>query len=177
MAHKSLGRFSKDQFAGALMLIVGVGAIYFAWPLNMGTAASMGPGYFPTVVGAVIALLGVAIAATPSKDDSNSLVMDVVGEPPIVRAASHAAAHQGGGKPEWRGWCCIIGGFISFIVLFENAGMVPAVTGMTFIAGSAERGNSFKTLLWLAIFLNFIMIVVFWWALKMNFSLFLFSWS
>ena len=175
MTQGVLKRLHKDHLAGALMVVVGLGAIYFALPLNFGTLMHMGPGYFPIAVGVILALLGVAIAVTAGKDEVDSVVMDVPGEPADVLAASHAAAHRGPDKPEWRGWSCILGSFVAFIVLFEFAGMIPAVTGMTLIACYAERGNSIKAALLLAVALNIIVVGIFWWALQMPFRLFWWS--
>lgn len=50
----------KDFWAGALYLIVGVTAVAMAASYPFGTATRMGAGYFPTILGSVLALIGIA---------------------------------------------------------------------------------------------------------------------
>lgn len=55
-------RHSKDFWAGVFFLAVGVGVVIFGRRYAFGTAAHMGPGFFPTVLGALLAGLGIVIA-------------------------------------------------------------------------------------------------------------------
>jgi hypothetical protein len=101
------------------------------------------------------------------------MLQEVPGAPSDMLAAAHTAAHRkGSGKPEWRGWGCILGSFVAFIVLLKYAGVVPATTGMTMIAAFGERGNTLKSALMLTIAMNIIVVMVFWYLLKMPFRLF-----
>jgi hypothetical protein len=54
---------AKDLFAGLLFVIVGSAAAFTAYHYPMGTAARMGPGYFPFLAGCGLALVGVVVAA------------------------------------------------------------------------------------------------------------------
>src|ERR671939_482457 len=52
----------KDFWAG--VMFVGTGVFFMVWAVEhyqMGTAVRMGPAYFPTVLGGLLALLGVVI--------------------------------------------------------------------------------------------------------------------
>ena len=53
--------FSTDMKSGLFFAVVGVFAVWRGLDYDMGTAARMGPGYFPVVLGGVLALLGLAI--------------------------------------------------------------------------------------------------------------------
>lgn len=53
-------RNPKDFWAGALYLFVGIAAVVIAAAYPFGTATRMGPGYFPTILGAVLVLIGLA---------------------------------------------------------------------------------------------------------------------
>jgi len=159
----------KDLVSGLLMIFVGLGAMFEGRHLEVGQLMRMGPGYFPMAVGAILALLGVAIAAGDIRNKLN--ISNEIEEGDII-AQAHAAAHKGSDKPEWRGWSCILGSFVVFIVLFKYAGMIPATTGLTMVAAFGERGNTWKSALILAIVMDIILVVVFWWALKMPFRLF-----
>jgi Tripartite tricarboxylate transporter TctB family len=52
-------RNPKDFWTGLLYIFFGVSAIIIARDYNMGTAIRMGPAYFPTILGAVLAVIGV----------------------------------------------------------------------------------------------------------------------
>lgn len=51
----------QDFFAGVLFLCFGVAALYLAQDYPFGSAMRMGPGYFPTILGGILALLGLVI--------------------------------------------------------------------------------------------------------------------
>ncbi len=51
----------KDFYSGLMFTAVGVAFAWGASTYNIGTGARMGPGYFPLMLGIVLALLGLAI--------------------------------------------------------------------------------------------------------------------
>ena len=51
----------KDFWAGLMFIAFGLGFLIVARNYAMGTAVRMGPSYFPTVLGGLLALLGLAI--------------------------------------------------------------------------------------------------------------------
>lgn len=55
-------RHPKDFLAGLLFIAFGVGAIVVGSNYSLGTAARMGPGYFPRVLGGLLVVLGLALA-------------------------------------------------------------------------------------------------------------------
>jgi ABC-type xylose transport system permease subunit len=54
-------RKSKDFFAGLLFVFFGIAAMALAPHYRIGTAAQMGPGYFPFALGGVLTVLGLCI--------------------------------------------------------------------------------------------------------------------
>ena len=52
-------RHPKDFWAGALFIVLGGGVCLIALDYTMGSAARMGPGYFPRTLGLLLAVLGV----------------------------------------------------------------------------------------------------------------------
>jgi putative tricarboxylic transport membrane protein len=54
-------RHPKDFLTGLMFLLFGAAAIFFAAGYNIGSAAKMGPGYFPFALGALLAALGAAL--------------------------------------------------------------------------------------------------------------------
>ena len=56
-------RSQQDFFAGLLFTVLGGGFAWGATTYQVGKAASMGPGYFPLLLGIILALMGMAIVA------------------------------------------------------------------------------------------------------------------
>lgn len=48
----------KDFWTGVIFLVFGLAAVFIGRDYAMGTAAKMGPAYFPTILGALLALIG-----------------------------------------------------------------------------------------------------------------------
>jgi hypothetical protein len=147
-----LNKYNKDYYGGGLMFLLGAGAMYAGLGYKVGTLSQMGPGYFPVAVGALLALMGILIAlgasrGVPDGDDK----------------------HQ---APEWRGWVCITASLIAFIALGKYGGLLPATFAVVFIAALGDRQNTLKHAVLLALGMCAIAVVVFWWALHMQFPLF-----
>jgi hypothetical protein len=54
----SLIRNPKDFWSGLIFVFFGVAAVVIARDYPMGTAGRMGPAYFPTILGAILAVIG-----------------------------------------------------------------------------------------------------------------------
>jgi len=148
---RSLLSRNKDYYGGALMILIGLATVYQGTHYRLGTLARMGPGFFPTAVGAILAVVGLAIALSADP------------------AASEAGAHP---AFDWRAWGGIIGGNLAFMVLGEYGGLVPATFAIVFISALGDRSNSLKQAFWLAAGMVAIAVVVFWWALRLQIGLF-----
>lgn len=55
-------RSSNDFWCGLLFIVVGVAFAVLAQDYRLGSAARMGPGYFPTLLGALLVLLGASLS-------------------------------------------------------------------------------------------------------------------
>jgi len=51
----------KDFLTGLMFLLFGAAAMLFSRALTIGTAAKMGPGYFPFALGLLLAVLGAVL--------------------------------------------------------------------------------------------------------------------
>jgi len=58
----ALIRHPKDFFAGLLFIAFGIAALVIGSNYALGTAARMGPGYFPRILGILLICLGSALA-------------------------------------------------------------------------------------------------------------------
>ncbi|QHI98084.1 tripartite tricarboxylate transporter TctB family protein [Xylophilus rhododendri] len=54
----------KDFFSGLMFLIVGIGFAWGATNYTIGSGARMGPGYFPLMLGILMAILGAVLTMT-----------------------------------------------------------------------------------------------------------------
>ncbi|WP_295857242.1 tripartite tricarboxylate transporter TctB family protein [uncultured Xylophilus sp.] len=146
----------KDFFAGLMFLLIGIGFAWGATTYSVGSGARMGPGYFPLVLGVVMALLGAALTMT-------ALVVETEGGDKI-------------GKWAWRPLFFIICANLAFGVLLGGLPSV-GIPAMGLIIGiyalvliSSLAGDEFKigpTLI-LATVLAVGSYVAFIWALKLQ---------
>jgi hypothetical protein len=143
---------NRDYYGGALMMAIGIGAMVQGRHYSLGTLSRMGPGYFPVALGAILTLVGLAIIATAR----------------FTKPEGEEAALP----PEWRGWFCIGASIVAFVVLGKYGGLVPATFAVVFISALADRENTLISASILALATVGVCIIVFWWALQMNFPLF-----
>jgi hypothetical protein len=54
-------RSPQDLGAGIVLIVIGAAGVIFGQDLRIGTAARMGPGYFPLILSMLVALLGLII--------------------------------------------------------------------------------------------------------------------
>ncbi|MGX9389723.1 tripartite tricarboxylate transporter TctB family protein [Nitrobacteraceae bacterium UC4446_H13] len=140
----------RDLGSGALIFAIGVGATLLGLQYPIGTLADIGPGLFPTVIGILLAVTGLAIGATRLES----------------RYKRSDAA------PDWRGWGCIVGGILAFAVLGLYFGLAVASFAIVFISALGDRNNSIPQAAMLAAAMVVVSIIVFWWALQLQMPLF-----
>jgi hypothetical protein len=142
----------RDQAGGALMIAVGLGAIIEGQTYSFGSLARMGPGFFPVVLGALLGLVGVAIAASAKP----------------TQAPKEDTAY----KADWRGWGCIALSLSLFIILGRHGGLLPATFAVVFVSALGDRRNSVKNAFVLAVAIVAVCVTVFWGLLQLQFPLF-----
>jgi hypothetical protein len=106
----------KDFYAGLLFIAFGVFAIIVGWNYPLGTAARMGPGYFPRLLGILLIVLGAAL----------SLI-----------------ALRGQGPPlpgwKWRPISIVLLSVVAFGLVLTHAGLVLSTIGLIVAASMANR--------------------------------------
>lgn len=145
---------TRDCIAGALMFALGIYAAYQGGSYRIGSLGSMGPGFFPVTLGVALALIGIAI---------------------IVAAPSEQATEPVAVEPQWRGWLCILGGIVAFLITAKHLGLLPASFTVVFISAFADRQNTVKDAFVLALAVVVVCYFVFWWGLRVELPLF--RWS
>lgn len=140
----------QQLLSGGLVTLTGLAVVLEARTFGMGTLARTGPGFFPTMLGGAMALVGILIAVTGGGHDDDA---------------------GGFGGADWRGWSCILGGVLAFILLGDAFGLGPASFACVFIAAFGDRGATWRASLMLGAAATVVAAVVFSWALKFQLPL------
>jgi hypothetical protein len=106
----------KDFWAGLMFIAFGLLAIVVAHDYPMGTAVRMGPGYFPTYLGAIMMVIGAITAGG------------------AYRAQGNAVERWG-----WRPLLWLSAAFAAFGVIIESAGFVLALLALIIASSLAGR--------------------------------------
>lgn len=148
----------KDFFSGLMFIAVGVAFAWGATTYTVGTGARMGPGYFPLMLGILMAFIGLAITFS-------SLTVETADGEKV-------------GKFAWKPLGFIIGSNIVFGILLGGLpglgvpamGLIAAIYALTFIASLAGDTFRLKEVLILATVLAVGSYTAFVWMLKLQFQ-------
>ena len=132
----------KDFFSGLMFAIIGGGFAWGATNYSIGTGARMGPGYFPLLLGILLAVLGaftVFYSLIEHTEDGDKI-----------------------GTFAWRPIIYILGANVIFGILLAGLprlglppmGLIAAIYALTIIASKAGDVFKFKEVLMLATFLS-----------------------
>ena len=132
----------KDFFSGLMFAIIGGGFAWGATNYSIGTGARMGPGYFPLLLGILLAALGaftVFYSLIEHTEDGDKI-----------------------GTFAWRPIIYILGANVIFGILLAGLpslglppmGLIAAIYALTIIASKAGDVFNFKEVLMLATFLS-----------------------
>ena len=121
----------REYYAGGLLFVVGASAATIGSGYQVGSLTRMGPGFFPTCLGVLLAFMGILVALASMGPKASTA--------PVVDTHHAMPAH-----PDWRGWSCIIGSVAAFIILAEYAGLLPATFFCVLIACFGDRTANLK---------------------------------
>lgn len=147
----------KDFFSGLMFMVLGAAFAWGATKYSIGTGARMGPGYFPLMLGVLLAILGAVVAF-------NGLVIERVGGDKV-------------GKWAWKPLCYIIGANLIFGVCLgglpsiglKSLGLIAGIYALTFVSSMAEPGWKVKNTFFLGTALAVISYLAFIKLLKLQF--------
>jgi hypothetical protein len=131
-------RNPQDFWTGLLYIFFGVSAMIIARDYNMGTASRMGPAYFPTILGGVLAIIG-AIAVIRS----------------FIAAGTPIEAFA------FKGLALVIVSVLVFGFLVRAAGLVVTLPLLVFISAYASIRFRWRTTLIIAAGLTIFCVLVF----------------
>lgn len=141
-------RNNRDLVAGLLFAAIGVLAVVVARGYPFGTAMYMGSGYFPSVLGCILILLGLWVAA---------------------RGVASGAKVKG----EW-GWkplALVSLAILLFGLLMPRFGLIPALVAAILTSAAGGREFRFREVLVLAALMSVFAVAVFVYALKLPYPL------
>jgi hypothetical protein len=153
---------NRDYYAGALMALIGAGAILEGSTYGVGTLTAMGSGFFPVALGVGLVLMGALMAIFRAPAPADAPGADAAGD---VRGA-HAA-----GPPDWRGALAIAASVVLFIALAKTAGLFPAVFFCVSVAALGTRSTTLKEAVLLGLAVAVFGVLVFSLGLKVQFPI------
>lgn len=111
---------TKDLVSGGIFVLAGAYFALEALNYDIGTAFRMGPGFMPLLLGAVLVLLGLGVAASGWKKPDTETQL----------------------APPWRAMVLIIGVVVFFGATIRGLGFVPVVFISALASALASRLNS-----------------------------------
>ena len=139
----------KDFYAGLMFFLVGTFAMVMAFQYPLGTAARMGPGYFPRVLGGIMMVLGLILSLRSFR---------LIGEPISPFA--------------WKAVALVLGGVCIFAAIVNFAGLVVATTVLIVVSGLASKDFNLKESLISSVILSTVAVLLFIVGLKLQFPIF-----
>jgi hypothetical protein len=140
----------KDFWAGVMFVAFGLFFAGFGTQYTFGTGARMGPGYFPTILGLLLGLLGLAIA---------------------IGGLSPKASEDKVDQFSWSTLLLVLGSVVLFGVLLQPLGVVVSIFVLVVISSFASHEFHWKSAVINALVLIAMSYGVFVWALKLQFPL------
>jgi hypothetical protein len=140
---------NKDFLAGLLFLAIGAGAIVVARDYHFGTAMRMGSGYFPTVLGGILASFGLFLAVRGFRSGVTAVLT-------------------------WGWWplACTTASMVAFGFLLPRLGLVPALVALFFVSAAGGKEFRLVEVLALTAAMTAFAVGVFVYVLKLPFQLF-----
>jgi putative tricarboxylic transport membrane protein len=131
-------RNNKDFWAGIMLIAIGAASIFIARSYPFGSTMRMGPGYFPSMLGAILVLFGIYVTANGMR----------TGEKIAVHCSLRASI-------------VLSVSLVVFGVLMTYAGFIPALAALIFGSASAGREFKFVEILLLTLILTTLSVAVF----------------
>jgi len=145
-------RNQRDLWSGILFMAFGLAFVFFARDYNMGTAAKMGPAYFPTVLGGLLTVLGAAISINGIGRSSDSSETGVRIDP-----------------TGWRELLLILLAVIAFAATLPSMGIIVSIVILIWLSSPASHEFKLKDTLIATVVLLVLSYLVFVRGLELQF--------
>ncbi len=138
---------AKDFWSGVMFAAFGLAFVVFSRQYDMGTAARMGPAFFPTMLGGLLLLLGAVIA---------------------IRSLS-AQTDDGRVAPfHFKPLILVLGAVVAFGLLLRPAGLLVALAALVFISSLGSDEFKLRDVVLLTVGLAVLVLIVFIYGLSMT---------
>jgi hypothetical protein len=138
---------AKDFWSGVMFAAFGLFFVIFARQYDMGTAARMGPAFFPTMLGGLLVLLGIGIA-----------LKGVVAQTTDGKVA----------RFHFKPLLLVLGAVVAFGLLLRPAGLLVALTALVIISSLGSDEFRLRDVLLLTVGLAVLVMIVFIYGLGMT---------
>lgn len=133
------GRDYQDIFGGAILTALGIFVAIYAYnSYEIGTLQRMGPGFFPTSLGVILAVIGVLITL-----------------PALARQGVRMNPW------EWRTGLLVVASIVAFALTLRTAGLIVATMVTVIISSLADRDTTWRVRLILAVVVTVITVLIF----------------
>jgi len=143
-------RNHRDLWAGIMFFAFGATFALLSQQYQMGTAAKMGPAYFPTVLGVLLALIGLAIFAGAFAVSNHEARVETIG---------------------WREIGLVLGAVALFALALPKLGIVVAIIALIGVSSLASHEFSLRDTVISVVVLLILSYVVFVKGLELQFPL------
>jgi hypothetical protein len=139
---------NRDFWAGLMLILIGAASILIARAYPFGSTMRMGPGYFPSMLGALLVLFGIYVL--------------IIGLHRGEKITVHCST---------RALIVLPFSLVAFGLLMNCVGFIPAMAVVIFTSASA--GEDFKSVevLLLTVVLTGLSVAIFIWGLGLPYSL------
>jgi Tripartite tricarboxylate transporter TctB family len=141
-------RNKRDFWAGLMFMAFGILFVGLSQQYTLGTAAKMGPGYFPTALGILMGVLGLIVA------------IGAFAKGNVVTELS---------KVGWRELGMVLGAVGLFALSLPTLGLMIALVLLIAVSAYASHEFSVRDTVIAIIFLMILSYVVFVWGLELQF--------
>lgn len=138
-------RHPKDFYSGLVFIAFGTAAVVIGSNYSLGTAARMGPGYFPRILGIMLIVLGAALSLRALRIQGSPL--------PGVK---------------WRPTLIVLGSVVLFGVMVNTAGLVLSTIVLIVLSSAASHEFRLKEALISGVLLAALAVGVFVIGLKLQ---------
>lgn len=125
-------RNKQDFWSGVMFIVLGLAFAWKATSYSMGTAARMGPGYFPHWLGILMAILGAVVLLSSIRKKAEEVSVD---------------------RFDFRILAIIIGAVLTFAFTLRPLGLIAALFLLVTISSLASHEHSWKVSILNALFL------------------------
>ena len=141
-------RNRKDFWSAAMFIIFGVLFIVWSTEYQFGSGQRMGPGYFPTILGILLLVLGILVALPSLKADAQETHVEKIG---------------------WRGLVVILGAVMLYAFLLPRAGFVVSLIVLIVLSAMGSKEFTWKAALLSCVVLGVFSYLVFVKGLELQF--------